>query len=335
MEHLVVVASVGAAGLPMLAFLATVWWLDRYDREPVWLLTAVFTWGAVGAILLALPASLVVHVSLLQALTLLEAPMWLLEKVAVVMVAPFAEEPAKGLVLSLVLFNRHFDNMTDGFVYGAAAGLGFGMTENLWYYLGLADDLDTLASTIVVRTLYSAVMHATATAILGAALGHARFRGPRALVGWGALGLALAMAVHGIWNALASSPAEALWVADLVLLPLEVLLVFGVFQLCLTDESRTIRDELGAEVDDGWLPRDHPHILGSWRQRSAPGWLPAHVDHDHYVRVATDLAMRKRQRRELGARAPAFYAEEVRRLRAELKALLADRPAPPHGYRPT
>lgn len=323
MDHLIVIGSVGAAGLPMLAFLATVWWLDRYDREPVWLLSSVFTWGAVGAILLALPASLVVHVSLLQALTVLDAPMWLLEKVAVVLVAPFAEEPAKGLVLGLVLFNRHFDNMTDGFVYGAAAGLGFGMTENLWYYLNLSAELDTLASTIVVRTLYSAVMHATATAILGAALGHARFRSPRALFGWGVVGLGLAMGVHGIWNALASSPSEELWLADLVLLPLEVLLVFGVFQLCLVDESRTILDELGDEAERGVMPDTHPHILASWRLRSDPGWLPDHVDHDGYVRVATDLAMRKRQRRELGERAPAFYREEVHRLRAELVDRLA------------
>lgn len=331
MGSVVTIASVLAAGMPMLAFLAAIWWLDRYDREPVWLLTAVFVWGAVGAILLALPTSLVVHVSLLQALTLLEAPMWLLERVAVVLVAPMAEEPAKGLVLSLVLFNRHFDNMTDGFVYGAAAGLGFGMTENLWYYLTLSSDLPTLGSTIVVRTLYSAIMHATATAILGASLGHARFRGVPALIGWGAVGLAGAMGVHGVWNVLASAPSQQLWVADLVLLPIEVALVFAVFQLCLFDESRTIRAELADEVERGVLPPAHPSILASWGQRSRTGWLPPHVDHDHYVRVATDLAMRKRQRRELGARAPLFYAAEIYRLRAELTELLLTADEPSEG----
>jgi len=322
MEALLTIASVVAAVLPMVGFLAVVWWMDRYDREPVWLISAVFTWGAVGAILLALPTSLVVHVGLLQALTLADAPMWLLERVAVVLVAPIAEEPAKAAVLALVVFNRHFDNMTDGFVYGCAAGLGFGMTENLWFFLTLQPDIPTWGSTVVVRTLYSAVMHATATSVLGAALGHARFRGGPTLTLFGLAGLSGAITVHGLWNTLASSPSEQLWVADLVLLPLEVLLVFAVFQLCLLDESRTILRELAEESDHGLIPSDHPEILASWRRRNTPGWLPATVDLGRYVRTTTDLAMRKRQRRELGPRAPLFYRAEIRRLRSQVDALL-------------
>jgi len=321
MTPLLTFASVAAAGLPMMGFLALVWWMDRYDREPVWLISAVFVWGAVGAILLALPASLVVHVSLLQALTLIEAPVWLLERAAVVLVAPIAEEPAKALVLAVVVFNRHFDNMTDGFVYGSAAGLGFGMTENLWYFLTIQDDLPTWGSTVVVRTLYSAVMHATATSVLGACLGYSRFRGGVTMSLWGLAGLGGAVTVHGVWNTLASSPSDQLWTVDLVLLPVEVLLVFGVFQLCLLDESRTIRQELLGEAEAGVVPPDHPTILASWRRRNLPGWLPPGVDHDRYVRAATDLAMRKRQQRELGSRAPLFYRAEIQRLRAELQAL--------------
>ena len=341
MAQLLTLASVIAAGAPMLGFLAVVWWLDRYDREPVWLISAVFMWGAVGAILLALPASLVVHVGMLQALTLIEAPVWLLERVAVVLVAPIAEEPAKALILGIVLYNRHFDNMTDGFVYGAAAGLGFGMTENLWYFLTLQPDLPTWGSTVVIRTLYSAVMHATATAILGAALGRARFQPGPVLALHGLGGLTGAISVHLVWNALASSPSEQLWLADLVLLPLEVALVFGVFQLCLLDESHTIRTELADEATRGLLPEAHPDILASWRKRNLPGWLPEQVDHDHYVRVATDLAMRKRQQRELGQRAPMFYGLEIARLRDEIVGMLSEgpttrgSPAPPPGRRTT
>jgi RsiW-degrading membrane proteinase PrsW (M82 family) len=341
---LLVIGSVLAAVVPMVALLAIVWWLDRYDREPVWLLAMVFTWGAVGAVLLALPTTLVVHGSMLSALTLLEAPLWLLERVAVVLVAPVAEEPAKGIVLLMVLFHRHFDNMTDGFVYGAAAGLGFGMTENLLFFLDVADDPSTWGSTVAVRTLYSALMHTTATATLGAALGHARFRGTAALVGWGALGLVGALAVHGLWNALASSPSEGLWLVDRLLLPAEALLAFGMFQLCLLEESRTIRTELLEEVQRGVLPPGHPDVLASWWRRTGTGWLPPHVDHDTYVRLATELAMRKRQRRELGERAPLFYGADVHRLRGELHDLLAPDasldlsadhpPAPPPSRRP-
>ena len=315
-------ASIGLAAVPMLALLSLVWWLDRYDREPVWLIVTVFTWGAVGAVLLALPATLVVHSSLLQALVLVEAPVWLLERLAAVFVAPMAEEPAKGAVLALVLFNRHFDNMTDGFVYGAAAGLGFGMTENLVYFLSLAGD-PAWGSTVVVRTFYSAVMHAMCTAILGACVGHARFRRPVVLGAWTLLGLSVAIGVHGVWNALASAPSDELWMADLVLLPLELLGVAVVFELCVLDESKAIREELTEEASEGLLPAEHPAILASWRRRARRDWLQEGVDHDAYIRAATDLAMRKRQVRELGPRAPLAYRAEVELLRRKLRGMLA------------
>lgn len=322
MTVLPTLASVLCAAVPMLALLAVVWWIDRYDREPIWLVATVFTWGAVGAIVLALPTSLVVHSSLLQALTLVDAPMWLLERVAAVLVAPMAEEPAKGAILALVVFNRHFDNMTDGFVYGAAAGLGFGMTENLWYFLSLTGD-PAWGSTVVVRTFYSAVMHAMCTSVLGACVGHARFRRPTVLAAWTGLGLVVAIGIHGTWNALASAPSEQLWVADLVLLPLEFLGVALVFELCVWDEARAIREELGEEAVHGVLPTGHPDILASWVRRSRHDWLPEGIDHDVYIRVATDLAMRKRQVRELGPRAPLAYRAEVELLRRELRGLQA------------
>jgi protease PrsW len=331
METLFTIASVFLAAVPMVGLLSLVWWLDRYDREPVWLIATVFTWGAVGAILLALPASMVVHSGMIQALTLFDAPLWLLERTAAVLVAPMAEEPAKGAVLALVVFNKHFDNMTDGFVYGAAAGLGFGMTENLWYFCSLTDD-PAWGSVVVVRTLYSAVMHAMCTSILGACVGHARFRTPAVLWGWTGLGLFLAVSVHGLWNGLASSPAESLWLVDLVLFPMEFAVVALVFELCVLDEARAIREELAEEVSRGLVAEGHPQILASWSKRNRRGWLPEHVDHDLYVRVATDLAMRKRQVSELGPRAPMAYRADIEKLRLELRGLVQ---SPQLGSSPT
>ena len=36
---LIVLASVLAATVPILAYLMFVWWLDRYEREPIWLVS--------------------------------------------------------------------------------------------------------------------------------------------------------------------------------------------------------------------------------------------------------------------------------------------------------
>jgi RsiW-degrading membrane proteinase PrsW (M82 family) len=315
----------------MVTFLAVVWWLDRYDREPIWLIALTFLWGAIGGIigaivgsgLLGLGAALVV----LPVASMLGGDSDAIGTVVgTVLIAPLVEEPSKALCFLYVLWNRHFDNMTDGFVYGAAAGLGFGMTENLVYFLGVSGDAALWGSTVVVRTFYSAVMHATATAIVGAALGFARFRGCLALVVCAVLGLAGAMAVHALWNGLlvygqlanTSTP----YLMDLVLFPLEVATVLLVSQICLAEEACTIRRELGEEARRGTLPAEHPRILASTIWRLTRGWLPPGVDQGRYVRAATALAMRRKQVRQMGAGAPAFYKDEIVRLRQQVVALL-------------
>ncbi|MEN0063809.1 MAG: PrsW family intramembrane metalloprotease [Myxococcota bacterium] len=327
MTLLLLIGSVLAAIVPMFTFLAVVWWLDRYDREPVWLLTITFFWGAIPAVLIALPGSAVLG----QVLLVLSDASGLDPALAAsvtgpVLVAPLIEEPAKALILIYLIFNRHFDNMTDGFVYGAAAGLGFGMTENVIYFLAATDNAMAWGATVVVRTFYSAVMHATATSIIGAALGFGRFRGPWALLASGVVGYGLALGVHALWNGLIVS-AEAmeepgLFVANLALFPIEALLVFLVFQVCLFTESRTIARELAEEAAMGTLPATHPPRLASWWSRMSRRWMPHGVDHDTYVRLATRLALRRNQVRLLGPRATKYYHDDVARLRAAVREVL-------------
>jgi RsiW-degrading membrane proteinase PrsW (M82 family) len=335
-----VVLSIGStlcACLPMFAFLAVVWWMDRYDREPIWLVGLTFLWGAIGAVVGAVVISMLVEQGLTVGLALAGFdPGRAVELAAPVVVAPLVEEPCKAVVLLYVIWNRHFDNMTDGFVYGAAAGLGFGMTENLMYFVNVSDDLVAWGSTVLIRTFYSALMHATASAVVGAALGWGRFRGC-ATLGLSALGgLMMGQAVHAIWNGLLTvgqvTGGQLPYFLDLLVFPLEVLSVFVVFQICLWDESVTIRRELGEEARHGRIPVEHPEILASFFRRLFRGWVPAGVDHALYVQTATSLAMRKRQVREMGGGAPEFYRDEVDRLRRQVELLL--RGARPHRHGP-
>lgn len=327
------------ACVPMVTFLAIAWWLDRYDREPVWLVVLTFLWGGMGGVVSAVVGSVVLQVFLgvgfaaAGAVTGADLSTWS-EASGPVLVAPLMEEPAKAAFLLYVLWNRHFDNMTDGFVYGAAAGLGFGMTENFLYFLGATGDVATWGVTVVVRTFYSALMHATATSIVGAALGFARFRGCLALLASGAIGLGLAMGIHALWNGLltaaqllgGSGPA----ILDYVLFPIELLGVLVVFELCVLDESIGIRRELDEEAREGRIPADHPRVLSSWFRRLFPDRLALPAgNHALYVQTATALAKRKRQVRQMGGRAPAFYRDEVDRLRRQLELL--QRPAERRG----
>ena len=51
---------VGLALVPTLFYILLVWWLDRYEKEPVSLLVLAFVWGAVPSIILSLIAEILV-----------------------------------------------------------------------------------------------------------------------------------------------------------------------------------------------------------------------------------------------------------------------------------
>lgn len=331
MTVLLTILSVLCAVLPMLVFLALVWLSHRTDREPLWLVLLTFLWGAIGAVLIALPLNTGFHLLIERVLGPALAgagidPTLFIQLAGPTIGAPLFEEPAKAVFLLFVAWNRRPHDMASGFVYGAAAGLGFGMTENLLYFSGASSDLGVWVTTVAIRTFYSALLHAMASSVVGAAFGFGRLRGPL-ITGLATTGgLLAAMALHALWNGLLSLDgfsASDLRLVNLILLPMEVLFVALVYQLCLLDDALAIRRELEEEEDQGLLPTDHSWILASWWRRRFQQFVPAGVDRERYIRTATALGRRKRQLRLLGDRATDFYRDDVRRLRAQLTRVLA------------
>jgi protease PrsW len=331
LQFILTLASVVAAVVPMFGYLAALWWFDRYDREPLWLVALTFGWGALVATSLSLIGNTTLHVALAAVLGEATAGM-----VTPVVVAPLIEEPTKAAILFLVIMSRQFDNTTDGFVYGAATGLGFGMTENLLYFMNAAavasfDPLGgTMAwlTTVAARTFFSALMHATASSLVGAGLGLTRLRNPLVGLLTVPLGFAGAIGMHALWNGLltAASTKEALsnlaWL-DFALFPLQFFGVFALFQLCLWTESRMIRAELAAEArEHGTLPEAHADPLGSWHRRSLTRFAPKGVDQAVYSRIATTLAFRRLQARKARGARQVRCQRDVDRLRLELAGLL-------------
>ncbi|MFO7169069.1 MAG: PrsW family intramembrane metalloprotease [Chloroflexota bacterium] len=130
-------AMLGAvASLPVMGLL---WYLDRRERESLWLFIGAALWGAaistgVSALLNALGFGFI-------ALGLEVAGDMDTETVGQVLtaalVAPPVEEMAKGIAL-LVLFwflRAEFDNVRDGIIYGALVGLGFNVAEYALYVM--------------------------------------------------------------------------------------------------------------------------------------------------------------------------------------------------------
>ncbi len=336
MNFILVIASTVFAALPMALFVLIVWLSDRYDREPLWLVGLSFFWGAIGAVLLALPLntafSMLVGSVIGPAMIAAGADPGIPALLGPTIGAPLFEEPAKAIFLVVIAWNRRPNDMSSGFVYGAALGLGFGMTENFMYFSNVSGNVQVWLMTVLIRTFYSALLHAMASAVVGAAFGFGRLRGWLPLLGSTFAGLLAAMLLHAMWNGLLSLDQFStydLQLTNFVLLPLEVLFVAFVYQMCLLDDSLAIRRELEEEEDAGRLPPDHSWKLASFfRRLTATDLSPEGVPRDRYVRTATALARRKRQLGLLGDRAPDFYRDDVRRLRRQLEMFEEKRKGP-------
>jgi protease PrsW len=333
MEHVGVGASAAAAALPILIYLIVIWRLDRYEREPLWLVGVTFLYGAIGAVFLAIVLSM-------NMMTAFESSDMTF---AASVVAPLCEEPAKGLIVFLLLLTRHFDNATDGLIYGAAAGLGFAMTENFLYFVQ-ADQVGGVEAwqfLVVLRSLFSALMHCAATASFGAILGRYRYHsGVQQWLVAPLLGLAVAIAMHAVFNSALvfsdSTGVDELKFIALGLIPVASIVLFSVTMISLGREHRMLAVELRDEAMQGLIPAAHADILPFHRRRWRRGWLDPRVDKKRYIRAATLLAFRKWQLKlPTGRRVE--LARELGMLRSEVRAVLGvmHQPPPPHmPYQP-
>lgn len=332
MSGVLVILSIVLAVVPMVGLLLLVWWLDRYDREPLWLFGLTFLWGGIGGVVIALIGNMLLDITLTPVAFALDQAAHtgttLQAIVGPTVVAPLVEEPAKAAILLPVIASRSFDDITDGFVYGAAAGLGFGMTENALYFLSAVNNPAAWFDTVAVRTAFSAVMHGACTAMVVAGIGWGRFRRWWGIAFGGGVGMVLAMALHAWWNGLLSLGAvrpDSEWMPSLALgsLPVIIATVVLIFQGTLLAQSWAIRRELLAEAAEGHLPHAHARIAASWWRRQGYDWLPVGVDHRRYVRALTTLALRRRQALLPSGRRDSFYADDVARLRRQIRVMLA------------
>ncbi|HMZ07603.1 MAG TPA: PrsW family intramembrane metalloprotease, partial [Anaerolineales bacterium] len=129
-----VLVAIPLAFIPAFFFSWFLYWLDRYEKEPRWLLLMAFFWGGFVAIIGALIVSLIFQVgftAVLQDETLVDIA-------GGSITAPLVEEFWKGLAVLLIflMFRKEFDSILDGIIYGGIAGLGFAATENVLYFLG-------------------------------------------------------------------------------------------------------------------------------------------------------------------------------------------------------
>ena len=310
------ITAILAAVIPTAFYSMLLWWLDRYEKEPLSLILAAFLWGALPAIGMAVLFELVLSAPLERSPLGPGATAWGL--------APLVEEPIKALALvGLFWFARYeFDGPLDGIVYGALVGFGFSMTENLLYFLRY-DGLDTL---FWVRGVFFGLNHAFFTSMIGLALGAVRYGRSRWLNALAFMGgLALAILFHALHNFAAHYQLAGLFVSWLIQSG-GVLVVLAIAVLAWRNERGWMEQELGEEVRAGVLaPRDYEEIISSPRRVRrqfdallAGGWVRYRkVRRLHHL--ATELAFRKSQSRLHDDCHPADECGQLRQAIVELR----------------
>ncbi len=311
-----IIASALAAIVPMFIYLIIIWRFDRYDREPFKLVLTNYFWGAIGAIIFAIIGSWLISS---------EVAFFIPNKselghIDTILVAPFVEEITKGIFLFIIVTNKRFDNLTDGIVYGGAIGLGFGMTENFLYFLAYGSTLSQWISIVIIRTLFSAVMHCVATATFGAFLGLAKFKSLSYKIVLPVIGLAIAIFIHSAWNFSVSFKSTTVF--GFIFMFFTITVFFIVFSLAVKNEKKIIYRELFEEAQNGLIPQTHPAILKS-AKRNKSGWVDESI-RKSYIKNATTLAFRKMELKNSKGLKREYYRNDVENYRNIIHKLLTE-----------
>jgi len=311
---MLIIFSALAAIVPMSIYLVLIWKFDRYDREPFKLVLTNYLWGALGAIVLTLIGSL--FLTTITSFFIKDSLQ--LSRFGAIAVAPIVEEITKGLFLLITITNNKFDNITDGIVYGGAIGLGFGMTENFLYFVTYSESITNLIMLVIVRSLFSGVMHCVSTATLGAFLGLAKFKSPSKKFSYTFIGLLIAMIIHSIWNSSLSYDRTA--PIGFLFMIVSIVIFISTYIISIKGKRRIIFNELKEESENGIIPESHLVILSS-PQRERKGWLDER-NRKTYIKAATTLAFRKVQLKNSNGASKAYYEMDVNNYRDFIIKLL-------------
>jgi RsiW-degrading membrane proteinase PrsW (M82 family) len=184
-----------------------VYWLDRYEKEPLALLGGTFIWGAV----IAAGGAYIVNTVFGVGLYALSGSEDIADQTTATLIAPFVEEGLKGMAVVIVFlfFRNEFDSVLDGIIYAGITALGFAATENMLYIYGrgyLDQGWTGLWQMVLIRDVVVAWQHPFFTAFTGIGLAVARMN-KQILVKLVAVptGYALAVLTHAFHNAFGSA----------------------------------------------------------------------------------------------------------------------------------
>jgi len=196
---------------PGIFIMVTIYNLDEYDKEPLWLLALAFIFGAIN---------LHLDIDILDFLfSLITAENDFIRIGEEALSVGFTEELLKFLVVMLIIYpNKNFDEPFDGIVYSVFVGMGFATAENMTFVLqggaGLA----------VMRMLSAIPAHFVFAVLMGYYLGKAKSSKNSQFLFIG-LSLLIPVLIHSLYDYfLFLDFVPGLWIGGIVTLILAFLI---------------------------------------------------------------------------------------------------------------
>ncbi len=276
-----------AATVPSAAYAFGVWWLDRYEKEPARLLIATFLWGALPGAFVAVAARFFVAGAL----------------------APLITESIKFVAIWFIFtrYRREFDDLLDGIVYGALAGVGFAMTTNLIAYVVgfFFGGFEFLRASVLLDGIAFGLSEAYYGAVIGIGFGVSRWaKDPPVRKMAPFLGLAAAIVLHlftDFFRGLAVGDQRALVIIPFLATWAGILAVVAIAVLSIRKEQETIQMQLKAEVERRTFTPNEYFYLSSPARRAQTLFYAARRGPAEVARViqlqdlARQLAFRRRE----------------------------------------
>jgi protease PrsW len=309
-----------------LLFAYVLYWLDRYEKEPLTLLGGVFLWGAV----VAAGSAFLINTVLGVGIYVFTGSNLATDLATGSIIAPLVEELLKGSAVLVVflVFRNEFDSVLDGIIYAGVAALGFAATENVYYiytYGFLESGWNGLFSLTFIRVFLVGWQHPFYTAFFGIGLAVARLnRGQFVKVMAPLLGLTLAMFTHAFHNTLASLMSGYAGLALGAFFDWTGwLFMFGVILWATAREQQNLKKYLSAELQAGTLsPALFRTASSAWLQmfsRFAALFKGRYHKTARFYQVCGEYASKRREYASLGDEGGNLAA--IQKLRTELITL--------------
>jgi protease PrsW len=312
--------------VPMFFFAYILYWLDRYEKEPIPLLIGVFAWGMLVAAGGAYVLNTIFGITVFSVTGSEAAADIATGSIS----APFIEEGLKGMAVLLVfwIFHREFDSILDGIVYAGVAALGFAATENVLYiWRGYdAGGWGGLFQLVFIRVILVGWQHPFYTAFTGIGFAVARMnRSWLVKIAAILVGFGMAMFSHSVHNTLAGIP----FLGDLTCFVGSFLDWFGVFFMFLIilwatwTEQRNIINYLREEVQSDIISAaQYRTACSAWAQafaRLTSLFSGQFMATGRFYQVCGELAHKKQQLMKVGDEGG--NSAIIQRYRAELAQL--------------